>query len=585
MSRSYKGIRPKANRVYSVEDVRVLYGICRNTLSNWVSGGLRPVDEHHPQLFVGAELIWFHGQRRLANRRELRVGKFKCLSKKLAFFPDPSSLVFETMPSGSRWVRAKCPECEGSHARPVGETEWDLLRQCFETNTSPGLIDEDNGAAPGGIGKEGQQERPNWTPENERLLHAFQQYLTRYDPKTVDAILAAVRHFERFLRRKSFASITKSDVDAWRQQLIMLGRGGSEGRLSRSTITHHASHVRQFLKWLVEQEGYRRLNRTLHDYAILPRSQTARALRPNPRPYPTTAQILAILDAMRTRTRTERRDLAIVAASYLFGTRSDTTASLRLGDVDLRGRRVMVDATKVRVKNSKSGEIAWFPVGRHVEAIVIAWIEEMTALGGMPEDPLFPPDAALQMRSRLLRTGGNPIAPWGTDAGVRRAFHRGSEAAGLRYFNPHSIKHHLKSIRDEFCRTPAQRAAWSYNLGHENERTTEINYAKMTSEQCSTTFVAIRQGNTETEDEKDLLLAYHEHELVPGTPEFERAEALFEARRRRRKPRSQDKELPESANHGTTQQSIPLQHEKRPLSDPDIGTGTGTSPLKVRTSR
>lgn len=537
MSRSYKGVRLKANRVYSGEETMAAYGICRNTLSNWIAKGLRPVDRHHPQLFVGAELIWFHRQRRLDNKRALRLGEFKCFGKKLRFFPDPSTLVFEIMPSGSRCVRGQCTECGRSHPKLVGETEWDVLQQCFETNSNPGLIDEGTGAAPGGIGKEGQQECPDWTPENERLLYAFQRYLNRFDPKTVDAILASVRHFERFLRRKPFALISVTDVDDWRQHVNERGSEGTDGHLSRSTITHRASHLRGFLRWLVKQDGYRRLNQMLFDYAILPKSQTADALQPGPRPYPTTAEILTILDAMPVGTRVERRDRAIVAASYLFGTRSNTTASLRLGDVDVRERMARVDATKVRAKNSKSQTIAWFPVDQQVEAILIAWIEEMKALGGMPENALFPPDAALQMSTRLVRIAGKPIVAWETDAGVRRAFHRGCAAAGLPYFNPHSFKHHLKSVRDAFCRTPVQRAAWSYNLGHENEQITETHYAKMTSEQRDSIFAAIRQGNTETEDEKDLLLAYHEHQLIPGTPEFARAEALYEARRQRRRLR------------------------------------------------
>ena len=59
MSRSYRSVRPRANWVYSVEQVLDAYGICRNTLSNWIKGGLRPLDEERPQLFRGAELKTF----------------------------------------------------------------------------------------------------------------------------------------------------------------------------------------------------------------------------------------------------------------------------------------------------------------------------------------------------------------------------------------------------------------------------------------------------------------------------------------------------------------------------------------------
>ena len=128
-----------------------------------------------------------------------------------------------------------------------------------------------------------------------------------------------------------------------------------------------------------------------------------------------------------------------------------------------------------------------------------------------------------------------PIEPWETADSIRRAFHRGCKCAGIRSYNPHSARHFLKLVRDDYCRTPEQRKAWSYNMGHENERITETNYAKMTNQRRDDIFANLPVGNAETEEEKDLLLAYYEHQLTPETPEFERAEQLAEARRSRRK--------------------------------------------------
>ncbi|WDR03565.1 hypothetical protein PSQ19_05610 [Devosia algicola] len=103
----------------------------------------------------------------------------------------------------------------------------------------------------------------------------------------------------------------------------------------------------------------------------------------------------------------------------------------------------------------------------------------------------------------------------------------------MPYFNPQSARHYLKSVRDEFCHTADQRRAWSYNFGHENEQITKANYAKMTDQRRDEIFANLSIGNIETEAEKDLLLAYHEHRLQPGSPEFERAEQLHEERWRR----------------------------------------------------
>ncbi|MER5171928.1 hypothetical protein [Thioclava kandeliae] len=93
MSRNYTSIRPKLDRVYSVEQVVSLYSICRNTLGNSIASGLLPPDANQPRIFRGAELARFH-QERAGIKTPLRRGKFKCMSCKARVFPDLSTLRF-----------------------------------------------------------------------------------------------------------------------------------------------------------------------------------------------------------------------------------------------------------------------------------------------------------------------------------------------------------------------------------------------------------------------------------------------------------------------------------------------------------
>ena len=272
------------------------------------------------------------------------------------------------------------------------------------------------------------------------------------------------------------------------------------------------------------------MDKTLGGYFVLPKREVAKALQPQPRDFPTTEQVLLILASMARATLNERRDRAIVAASFQFGTRASATASLRLKHVDVKARKVYQDATVVRVKNSKSQTTCWFPIGDPAEEIVKAWIEELLQLGCTPEDALFPPDAVLSSPHLLATAARMPIEPWKTEGAIRRAFRSGCSEARLPYFNPHSARHYLKSIRDDFCRTLDQRKAWSHNMGHENEQITEANYAKMTDQRRDEIFGGLSAGRAETEDELWLLLAYYERRLPAGTPEFERAHQLFLSR-------------------------------------------------------
>ena len=158
-----------------------------------------------------------------------------------------------------------------------------------------------------------------------------------------------------------------------------------------------------------------------------------------------------VLEAMSTADLVGRRDRAIVAATCLFGTRANATASLLIGDVDVERRVVLQDATRARVKNSKSQVTRWFPVGASIERALTDWIDELRRLGCRDNDALFPPDADL--RETLSRSDREPVQPWATEDGVRRAFRRGCYAAGIPYINPHAVRHALTAFGRDLFRT------------------------------------------------------------------------------------------------------------------------------------
>lgn len=532
MSRSYGTVRPKIHWVYSVDEVLILYGICRNTLCNWIKFGLRPVDYNRPQLFRGAELRRFHDQRAVDSRRELRTGEFKCFSCKACVFPQVETLRIDPPLTLRFWAHAVCPECGGNIQKILNAPECDSLRECINTNTNPGIIDEGDDATSVGIGKKPVQNCPNWTPENERVLYAFQVYSRNFSSKTGDARLAAIRDFEAFNDFKRFALVTTQQADRYRNHLVASG----ENCKSLSTIRHRATHLRIFFDWLVKQDGYRRMNETIGDHLLPSSDKMAKAIRPKPRAFPTEAEVRLMISRMPSATLRQRRDRAIVCCSFLYGTRANATASLRLRHVDPGKRMLYQDATEVRVKRSKSQTTVAFPISDPAEMYFREWLEELYQAGCTSQDALFPPDNTLVSRHFLANRSRGPIEPWKSDSPIRRAFKRACHHAGIPYFNPHSARHFLQSIRDHYCRTPEQRKAWSYNLGHESEQISEVSYAKMTDQRRNDVFGGILPGETETEADKDLLLSYYEHCLAPGTPEFEPAEKLAESRRQRRKP-------------------------------------------------
>jgi integrase len=539
MARSYRGIRPKRHFVYSVDEVLGLFDISRNTVTNWRNAGLQVVDDAHPILITGAELERFHRDRKQDGKHRLKTGQFNCRRCATMVYPDIGTVSISDMEQGQCFVRAECPDCMGTVRKFFSRATCEAILACQKLNTPLQSLDEEDSPNPGSIGKPTRSTCRTWTPGNERVLYLYLKWAGQFHPRTVDAIMTAVRGFETFHRGKRFDHLKVTDVSAWRDHILKRGVPGSSEGLSRSTIRHRASHLRQFLKWLVKQDGYRRLNPTLCDYANLPKGQSAKLQQPPPRPYPTMEQAAAMVQAMPAGSLIQRRDRAVVATAFLTGLRAGSLAALRFGDIDACEKDVRVDARHVRAKNGKSQQTFWFAVDPVFETIVEAWLAELARLDARPDDALFPPNDALEHHSFLMREAGRPIAGWKSGGGIARAFKAACDAAGLQHYTPHTARHCLVALGKEICHREDSRDAWSMSLGHETRQVTVSNYAKMTQEQHKSVMARMRQGDIESENEKDLLLALHEHRLARGTPEFERAERLHEARMKRHRGETQ----------------------------------------------
>jgi len=371
---------------------------------------------------------------------------------------------------------------------------------------------------------------PAWNKNNERVIYNFLVYCRRFNPKTTDALLSTVREIEAFLGRKDFKRYTNDDVDRYRTELRRRANTNEADSLSISTLRHRASHIRRFLDWLIKQDHMEKLPRSLPDYVTLSKADTARAKKPEPRPYPADEEAVLLVSSIPGNSLVERRDRAIVATSFLLGTRANATASLRIKHINLERHCAFQIATESRIKNSKTQTTWFFPGDPIFEQTLTDWIRELERFGAMGDDALFSPDEELGRIAYWQIKSREPIEPWASSSGVEKAFRRANESAKLPYFNPHSARHNVFFRKDRYCSTWRQRKAWSHNGGHENEAITERNYAKMTDEECKQVFFELAQSNGETLEDKDLMIDLQLGKLFPGTPEHARATRLIRAR-------------------------------------------------------
>ena len=126
------------------------------------------------------------------------------------------------------------------------------------------------------------------------------------------------------------------------------------------------------------------------------------------------------------------------------------------------------DAREVRTKNRKTFPTWFFPVGDEAEAIVRAWVAELTGdhLFG-PDDPLFPKTRMALDANGQFAPAGLERAHWSNADPIRRIFRTRFESAGLPYFNPHSFRKTLAQLGERVCpnRKPSRlgRRTWATN--------------------------------------------------------------------------------------------------------------------------
>jgi integrase len=92
------------------------------------------------------------------------------------------------------------------------------------------------------------------------------------------------------------------------------------------------------------------------------------------------------------------------------------------------------------------------------------------------DDPLFPATHVVLNAARQFEAAGLKREHWSSAATIRGIFREAFNAAGLPYFNPHSLRSTLGQLGEILCQTPEEFKAWSQNLGHERILTTFYSY-------------------------------------------------------------------------------------------------------------
>lgn len=481
MSRSYKGVTLKKHRVYSVEQLMAAYSVSANTVSNWVGEGLTPSDGQRPYLFRGAAAQEFHRRKRLGVHCKLRPGQFQCRRCQAAVFPQIETITDYVAKNGKHMYSAVCPNCSSKLQKISADTDRDIVEDCRNPNTPTDCLHEESTSMCGSIWMSEEKDVPVLHAKNDRIIHRWQVYAGSYSEKTIDKHLAAIRFFENCLEGKPFAKLSIDDFAAVRDELKRRAAIKARDSMSASTIKHTVSHLGAFFDWLLKQDGYRRLPRDFAGYLKLPKAVVARSAQVKQRKSPNLVEAEELLDAMPSRSLVDLRARALFAMAFLGALRADTLVSLRIRHFDIEKRQILQDASVVRAKAGKSLAVLWFPIPTAFENVVIGWVNTLKGLGFSGDDALFPDTKYLKHRIGLSGRKAATVPVMTTTHAVTVAFAVACRDIDTKY-TPHAAKHTIGAERDIRALTHEERKAWSLNMGHESETTTERHYGTMSDD-------------------------------------------------------------------------------------------------------
>lgn len=319
---------------------------------------------------------------------------------------------------------------------------------------------------------------------NERIKRQYFAYLKeakRHSEATVDAVAKALARFEVDTKYRDFKAFHYEQAIAFKKRLAEQDSKATGEKLSKATLHATLAHLKRFFQWLAGQPGYKsRLKYSDADYFNLSDKDMRVATARREKSFPTIEQVKHVIAMMPECSDIERRNRALVAFTLLTGARDSAIASVRLRHVDLTAGSVYQDAREVSTKYSKTFTTFFFPVGDEIRQIIADWViylREVKLWGN--DDPLFPATHMVVGASHQFEAAGLKREHWRSAAPIRTIFRDAFRAAGLPYFNPHSLRNTLVHLGETVCQTPEQFKAWSQNLGHEGVLTTFYSYGEV----------------------------------------------------------------------------------------------------------
>jgi hypothetical protein len=127
----------KIHRNYTVEEIATLYGVHRNTVRNWIKGGLPVVDQRRPVLVLGSSLADYLRVRRVENKRPCRPNEIYCVRCHEPRTPTGGVVRYHPITPTQGNLVGMCPNCGAGLFRRVSATNLGQFEGLLKVTLPP----------------------------------------------------------------------------------------------------------------------------------------------------------------------------------------------------------------------------------------------------------------------------------------------------------------------------------------------------------------------------------------------------------------------------------------------------------------
>lgn len=138
----------KSNRNYTVYELAKVLKVHRNTVREWMKGGLPTIDSKRPLLLLGRDVVAFLVQKRSRNKRPCQPGEMYCMRCRCPRSPAGGMAEYRRQTAALGNLIGICPVCEALMNRRVCLAKLDQVRGKLEIMLAPGGRDISESASP-----------------------------------------------------------------------------------------------------------------------------------------------------------------------------------------------------------------------------------------------------------------------------------------------------------------------------------------------------------------------------------------------------------------------------------------------------